>query len=249
VHIISYYKVSFLQQDELKRIAGEKALEYVESGMTLGLGTGSTVEYTIKKLAELLKAGKLKDIKAIPTSHQTKKLAVQLEIPLVELDDETIIDLTIDGADEIDSNFVLIKGGGGALTREKIIAYHSKREIIVADESKVVKKLGSDFALPVEILKYSWKATKKSIEELSCSATLREIMGNPYITDNGNYLLDCDFEKIDNAEELEAKLNMIPGVVECGLFIGLVNDVIIGSKQGVITEQVSEDGFLSVASN
>ncbi len=230
-------------------MAGEKALEYIESGMILGLGTGSTVEYTIKKLGILLKDGTLKDIKAIPTSHQTKKLAVQLEIPLVDLDDETVIDLTVDGADEIDSNFVLIKGGGGALTREKIIAYHSKREIIVADESKVVKKLGADFPLPVEILKYSWKATKKSVEDLGCTAIQREIMGNPYITDNGNYLLDCDFERIEDAEELERKLNMIPGVVECGLFIGLVNDVIVGSKQGIITEQVSEDGFLSVASN
>ena len=238
-----------MQQDELKRIAGEKALEYIESGMVLGLGTGSTVEYTIKKLGELLKNGTLKDIKAIPTSHQTKKLAVQLEIPLIDLDDETEIDLTVDGADEIDSNFVLIKGGGGALTREKIIAYHSKREIIVADESKVVKKLGADFPLPVEILKYSWKATKKSVEELGCTAKLRDIMGNPYITDNGNYLLDCDFERIEDAEDLERKLNMIPGVVECGLFIGLVNDVIVGSKQGIVTEQVSEDGFLSVTSN
>ena len=217
----------------MKRKAGEKAVEYVEDGMIIGLGTGSTVEYTLKKLGELVKKGL--DVKGIPTSMHTRKLAKEYKIPLTTLEENPKIDLTIDGADEVDSNLNLIKGGGGALTKEKIVAYHSKREIIVVDESKIVKALGIDFPLPVEVIKFGWLSTKKAIEDFGCDADLRKIVEEPYLTDNSNYILDCDFERIDEPEQLEKDLNYIPGVVENGLFIGLVDEIIVGSKQGVMT--------------
>lgn len=217
----------------MKKLAGEKAVEYVEDGMIIGLGTGSTVEYTLKKLGKLVEDGL--DIKGIPTSMHTRKLAKEYKIPLTNLEENPEIDLTIDGADEVDSNLNLIKGGGGALTKEKIVAYHSKRELIVVDDSKIVKALGIDFPLPVEVIKFGWSSTKKAIEEFGCSADLRKIVEEPYLTDNSNYILDCDFERIDDAEQLEKNLNCIPGVVENGLFIGLVDEIIVGSKQGVMT--------------
>ena len=217
----------------MKRLAGEKAVEHIKDGMILGLGTGSTVEYTLEKLGELIKEGF--EIKGIPTSMHTKKLAKEYNIPLTTLDENPEIDLTIDGADEVDSKLNLIKGGGGALTREKIIAYHSKKEIIVIDDSKVVKALGIDFPLPVEIIKYGWTSTKKILERFGCNVELRTIVGEPFITDNSNYILDCEFERIEDSEQLEKDINNIPGVVENGLFIGLVDEVIVGSKQGIMT--------------
>jgi ribose 5-phosphate isomerase A len=222
-----------LEHEEMKRIAAEKAVERIDDGMVLGIGTGSTVEFAIKKLGSLIKSG-LK-IQGIPTSIRTKKLAKEYSIPLVDLNDNLEIDLTIDGADEVDSCLNLIKGGGGALTREKIIAYHSKKVIIIVDESKIVKKLGVGVPVPVEVTKFGWKATKKSLKELGCECELRKIMDELYITDNSNYILDCDFGKIEESEELETKINSIPGVVENGLFLRLADEVIVGSKQGIIT--------------
>jgi len=215
-------------------MAAEKAVEYIQDGMTVGLGTGSTTAYTIKKIGEYVNKNKL-TITGIPTSNRAKKLATECKIPLADLDETSEIDLTIDGADEVDSNMNLIKGGGGALTREKMVAYYSKRVIIVIDETKIVKCLGCDFPLPVEIVKYGWRATKKSLENLGCVADLRKIVDEPYITDNGNYILDCDFERIDKPEELDASMHIIPGVVETGLFIDLVDEVIVGSKQGIMS--------------
>ncbi len=217
----------------MKKNAGEKAVEWIEDGMIVGLGTGSTVKFTIEKLGELVQNGL--NIQGIPSSVKTKRLAQKLGIPLIELTNEIIIDVTIDGADEVDSNLYLIKGGGGALLREKIIAYHSKKEIIVVDESKIVKALGIGFPLPVEVTKFGWSATKKAIEELGCTAELRKIMDEVYLTDNANYLLDCDFDHIEEPVELNEALSNIPGVVEHGLFINLVDEVIVGSRQGTIT--------------
>jgi len=226
----------------MKKLAAEKAVEYIEDGMIVGLGTGSTVEYALKKLGEMVKEG-LK-IQGIPTSLRTKKSATNYGIPLTDLKEHTEIDVTIDGADEVDSNLFLIKGGGGALTREKIIAYHSKKVIIIIDETKVTKRLGVDFALPVEVIKYAWNATMKTLEDLGCTPELRTITGEPYITDNQNYIIDCDFGKIDEPEVLEKDINSIPGVVENGLFIDLVSEVIVGSKQGIMTleKQVTSIG-------
>lgn len=232
--------------EELKKLAAEKAAEQIEDGMIVGLGTGSTVEYTLRKLGKMVKDG-LK-IQGIPTSIHTKRIAKEENIPLTTLDENPEIDITIDGADEVDSSLNLIKGGGGALTREKIIAFNSKKVIIVVDDSKVVKCLGIDFPLPVEVVKFGWKSTKKALEqfgwqpaaqkrdEVACTACLREIMeGEPFITDNGNYILDCEFQRIDHPEELEIAINNVPGVVETGLFIGLADEVIVGGKQGIIT--------------
>lgn len=222
-----------MEQPELKKLAAERAVQFVEDGMIVGLGTGSTAEFAIRRLGALVKEGL--SIKAIPTSQRAKKLATELGIPLIDFDETVTLDVTIDGADEVDSTLSLIKGGGGALTREKIVAYHSKRQIIVVDESKIVKRLGADFPVPVEVVKFAWAATKKSLEELGCTAQLRTIMNEKYITDNGNYILDCDFGPISSPETLEKDINAIPGVVENGLFIGLVDEVIVGSRQGLMT--------------
>jgi len=230
-----YYTFGDLvEQEEMKKLAAEKAVQYIEDGMVIGLGTGSTVEFALKKLGDRIKKEKLK-IKAIPTSNKTKKHATEYGIPLIDLDECAEIEITIDGADEVDSFFNMIKGGGGALTREKIIAYHTKRLVIIVDETKIVKGLGADFPIPVEVIKFAWQVTKKSLEELGCTAELRKIMDEPYITDNSNYIIDCDFGRIDDAEALEKNINEIPGVVENGLFIGLADEVIVGSKQGIMT--------------
>ncbi len=236
-----------MDREELKRLAGEKAAEKIKDDMIIGLGTGSTVEYTIRKIGERIRTEGLK-IKGIPTSLHTKRIAKEEKIPLTTLSEYPEIDLTIDGADEVDSSLNLIKGGGGALTREKIIAFHSKEEIIVVDDSKIVKALGIDFDLPVEVVKFGWEVTKKALETfgwqpakktseiVACEVKLRTIMEDePFITDNGNYILDCEFQRINNPEELEREINNIPGVVENGLFIGLVDEVIVAGKQGIVT--------------
>jgi ribose 5-phosphate isomerase A len=224
----------FLEREELKKLAAEEALKHIEEGMIIGLGSGSTVEYTLRKLGENVKNGF--KIQGIPTSIHTKRIAKEENIPLTTIEENPEIDVTIDGADEVDSNLNLIKGGGGALTREKIIAFNSKKVIIVVDDSKIVKCLGIDFPLPVEVVKFGWTSTKKILEQFGCSVELREVMpGEPFITDNGNYILDCDFERIENPEQMEIDISLIPGVVENGLFINLVNEVIVGGKQGILT--------------
>ena len=223
-----------VEKEELKKLAGENAVDHIEDGMIVGLGTGSTAEYALRKLGELVKKG-LK-IKGIPTSVHTQRIAKKEKIPLTTLEENPVIDVTIDGADEVDSDLNLIKGGGGALVREKIIAFNSKKVIIVIDDSKVVKALGIDFPLPVEVTKFGWTSIKKTLEEFKCNVELREIMENePFITDNGNYILDCEFDRITDPEQLEIDINNIPGVVDNGLFIGLVDEVIVGGKQGIIT--------------
>ncbi|RLF59518.1 MAG: ribose 5-phosphate isomerase A [Thermoplasmata archaeon] len=222
-----------METKEMKRIAAQKAVEYIEDDMIVGLGTGSTVKYALEYLSKRIQEGL--SIKAIPTSIETKRIAQKEQINIVSLLEYPEIDITIDGADEVDSNLNLIKGGGGALAREKIIAYHSKKVIIIADDSKVVKMLGINFPLPVEVLKFEWESTKRALETFGCDAKIRKIFDDPFITDNGNYIVDCEFEKINDPEQLEIDINMIPGVVENGLFIGLATEVIVGSKQGIIT--------------
>ncbi len=214
----------------MKKLAGEKAAERVKDGMIVGLGTGSTVKYTILKLGEMISNGL--DIIGIPTSKNTEKLAKSLGIKLASIDDYPEIDLTIDGADEVDPSLNLIKGGGGALLREKIVAHASKYEIIVVDERKLKEYLG-EFPLPVEVVQFGWKRTKLCLEKLGCSATLRLRDGEPYITDNGNYILDCKFGTIKNPAELEKRIDEIPGVVEVGLFVNLADEVYIGKKDCV----------------
>ncbi len=217
-------------KEELKRKAGERAVEYIKDGMVVGLGTGSTVKYTILKLGELVKDGL--DIIGIPTSIATEKLAKEMGIKLGSINDYQVIDLTIDGADEVDRNLNLIKGGGGALLREKMIAHASRYEIIVVDESKVKSVLG-DFPLPIEIVKFGYKRTMNVLSTLGCKPLLRVKDGGAYITDNGNYIVDCKFERIDEPAKLERRIDEIPGVVEVGLFVGLANKVIVGKKDKI----------------
>ncbi|MDQ0976750.1 ribose 5-phosphate isomerase A [Neobacillus niacini] len=206
-----------------KKEVGEKAVEYVKDGMVVGLGTGSTVFYTITKLGQLVQQGLT--IIGVPTSEQTKKLAIELGIPLVSLDEVEQIDVAIDGADEVDPKLNLIKGGGGALLREKIIAAAAKTFIVVADSDKNVDTLGT-FPLPIEVVPFGYEMTVKHIRELGASPRLRQKDGTPYVTDNGNYIIDSNFQEITYPKELEKNLNLIPSVVDNGLFVGMADRVI-----------------------
>ncbi len=217
-------------REELKKIAGEKAAEYIKDGTIVGLGTGSTVKYTILKIGEMVKNGL--DIIGIPTSRATENLASSLGIKTSSLNEYPDVDLTIDGADEVDKSLNLIKGGGGALLREKIVAHASKYEIIVVDESKISEYLGS-FPLPVEVAKFGYKRTMKVLLSLGCEARLRMSKDKIYITDNGNYIVDCKFERIEKPSQIEKEIDNIPGVIESGLFVNLADEVIVGRKKGV----------------
>lgn len=214
-----------------KQAVGEKAAEFVKDDMIVGLGTGSTVYYTILKLGERVKSGLR--IQGVPTSKETEKLARQVGIPLVTLADVNKLNLAIDGADEVDNQFSLIKGGGGALLREKMIAKASEQFIVVADSTKLVQTLGA-FPLPVEMVRFGWEMTAKHIRDLGCVPRLRLLEDHtPFITDNGNYIIDCHFQEIKRPHELEVTLNMMPGVVENGLFNNLTSRVITIRNQQV----------------
>ncbi|HHT35864.1 MAG: ribose-5-phosphate isomerase RpiA [Candidatus Wallacebacter cryptica] len=220
---------------EAKRLAAEKAVESIKDGMVVGLGTGSTVYYAIHKIGELVKQGL--EIKAIATSVGSEQIAQQLGINLVTFADIDKIDLTIDGADEVDPHWNLIKGGGGALLREKIVAAASKELIVIADESKVVAQLGK-FPLPIEVIPFGWEQTEKKIAELGCAPKLRVADGKPYLTDNGNYILDCSFGTIADPKSLHDRINQIVGVVDNGLFVGYASRVIVGYHNETVKELV-----------
>ncbi len=215
-----------------KRNAGRNAAQYVEDGMVVGLGTGSTTKHAVEAIAERIRKEDL-DIIGIPTSKATRDHAEELNIPLSTLDEHEHVDLTIDGADEVDPDMNLIKGGGGALLREKMVAMNSKELIIIVDSSKLSERLGENFELPVEIVPFSPTTTMKMIEKMACSANLRMHNASVYKTDNMNYILDCRFEYIENPGELSFKLNKIPTVVENGLFLNLADRVIVGRKDEV----------------
>lgn len=215
---------------EGKKIAGEKAAEYVKDGMTIGLGTGSTVYYTINKIGEMVKSG-LK-ISAVSTSSVTTKIAKELGIPLVALNEVDYIDITIDGADEVDSQLNGIKGGGGALLYEKLVASASKRIIWVVDQSKKVDVLGK-FPLPIEVIPFSYKHVIKELESMGFNPKLRIKNNEIFVTDEKNYIIDLFLNKIDNPEKMSDILNSIPGVVEHGLFLNITDRVIVGYNDGV----------------
>lgn len=215
----------------LKRLAGEYAADFIKDEMKIGLGTGSTVYWTIQKLGQLVSEGLT--IQAVPTSIETKQLAQQLSIPLISLSDIDYLDLTIDGADEINPDLQLIKGGGGALLREKIVATSSQKLIIIADESKLVTHLGT-FPLPIEIVPFAWEQTAKRIRSFGCQTILRMQNNQPFITDNGNLILDCVFpNQITKPIETHQQLKMITGVIETGLFINMVDKAIIATENGI----------------
>lgn len=224
---------------EQKKAAAEEALKFVEDGMKLGLGTGSTADLFTEALAKKVADG-LK-VQCVATSMATYHLAERLDIPLVQLNDEPLLDLTIDGADEVDADLRLIKGGGGALLREKIVATSSKQMIVIADESKRVETLGK-FPLPVEVVQFGARATAFMIgsvgEWAGCTGKIelrKDDRENPFVTDNGNYIIDCHFGEIKDPEKLGAGLSAIAGVVEHGLFIGIAKRAILGTPFGPIT--------------
>ena len=218
---------------ESKKLAAERAVEYVKSGMVVGLGTGSTVYYAIKRLGEKVKQGL--DIRAIATSIESERMAKELGIELITFSNIDAIDITINGADEVDPNWNLIKGGGGALLREKITAAASRQLIVIVDESKVVKQLGR-FPLPIEVVKFGYEMTMKKFEELGFNPKLRTVHGRPYITDNGNYIIDCHIGLIDNPPQLHDLINQLVGVVDNGLFINYASKVIVGYENRSVIE-------------
>ncbi|MDD9268764.1 ribose-5-phosphate isomerase RpiA [Paenibacillus sp. GCM10023248] len=222
-----------MAHENSKRAAAEKAVEAIQDGMIVGLGTGSTAYWAIQQIGRKVKGGLR--IQAAATSVQSERLAVELGIPLIPLADIEELDITIDGADEVDGAWNVIKGGGGALLREKIIAAASRKLIVVVDESKVVRELGR-FHLPVEVVPFGWELTRKKLRALGCEPHVRMVEGQPYVTDNGNYIMDCEFQRIALPSECHDAINRIPGVVDNGLFIGMVAGVIVGCSDGTVKE-------------
>ena len=215
----------------MKQQVGKAAADLVKSGSIVGLGTGSTTAYAIEFLGKRLQSGELSDIKGIPTSFQASVLAKEYGIPLATLDEVDRIDIAIDGADEVDPDKNLIKGGGAAHTREKIVDALAEQFVVVVDASKIVDRLGSTFLLPVEVLPMAMTPVMRAIEKLGGQPTLR--MGvkkaGPVVTDEGNLVVDVKFETLDNPAEMEKTLNNIPGVLENGLFVGVADVVLIGA--------------------
>lgn len=222
------------KQDELKQKAARRAVQLVESGMVVGLGTGSTTAFAVIRIGEQLRSGDLKDIVAVPTSVRTAKLARDLNIPLTTLDDRPEIDVSIDGADEVDPDLNLIKGGGGALLREKVVAQASRYNIIIVDKSKLSLCLGARWALPVEVIPFAAKSEENFLKSLGATVTLRSAdNGRPFKTDQNNHILDADFGEISDPNALAVKLNERAGIVEHGLFLGLASEVIVASEDDI----------------
>lgn len=226
--------------DKAKFVAAKRATEFVEDGMKLGLGTGSTAAWMVRCLAERIREEGLR-VTGVPTSTRTAELAASLGIPITSLDDAKWLDLTIDGADEFDPQLALIKGGGAALLQEKIVATASDQMIVIADIAKEVSQLGA-FPLPVEVIPFGWQTTKALIEEtlvsldvLNRDCTLRMNGDRPLVTDEANYIIDLHLKRIGNPRQMALVLNQIPGVVENGLFIDICDIVVIGHGDGRVT--------------
>lgn len=213
-----------------KQLAAKEAVKYIKKDQIIGLGTGSTAEFATKEIGLMIKNGLR--IKCVPTSNATAELAKSLDIPLLSIDDVRAIDLTIDGADEFDAELNLIKGGGGALFREKMVARLSDKEIIITDSSKKVETLGA-FKIPVEVVPMALKFVQTQIEELGAMAKIREKDGEVFITDAGNRILDADFGLIENVRDVSYKLNDIEGVVCHGLFIDLAHTIIMANGEEI----------------
>jgi len=221
--------------EELKKLVAKEALRYIDDDMIIGLGTGSTTAYFIQMLGKKLMTEELEDVYGIPTSHQSRLLALESGIPVVTLDEVDAIDIAVDGADEVDPHLNLIKGRGAALTMEKIIEYRAGTFIVLVDESKLVEYLGQKMSVPIEVIPAAWRAIKEELEVFNATAELR--MGvkkdGPVITDNGNFILDAKFIKIEDPLDMEIELNNIPGVVENGIFADIADIVLVGTKEGV----------------
>ncbi|PIA63641.1 hypothetical protein AQUCO_00201173v1 [Aquilegia coerulea] len=235
---------TILTQDELKKIAAYKAVEFVESGMVLGLGTGSTAKHAVDRIAELLHQGKLTNIVGVPTSKKTQEQAISLGIPLSDLNEHPVLDLAIDGADEVDPYLNLVKGRGGSLLREKMVESACKKFIVIVDQTKLVKSLGgTGDAVPVEVVPFCWKFTETRLQrlfeekfEVGCVAKLRVCgkNGEPFVTDNMNYIVDLFFEKdIGDLEAASDEILRLAGVVEHGMFLNMATTVIVAGEYGI----------------
>ncbi len=220
--------------EEARKRAASEAVKHVKDGFTVGLGSGSTAAYAIKELGRKIRREKWK-ILGVPTSHQALRLAVASGIPLTTLEEHPQLDLTIDGADQIDRELDLIKGMGGALTREKVVASATRQLVIVADQTKLAEKLGKNQPLPVEVLPFALPIVILKIEKMGGKPTIREGEGKvgPIVTDNGNLIIDTDFGPINSPKELNSELKSIPGVIETGLFIDMADVVYVGKPEGV----------------
>ena len=222
------------EQDLLKKQAAERAVGFISSGMVVGLGSGSTMRYVLEQIGALLRDGRLRDIVGVPTSEATAALARQLGIPLTTLDDHPELDLNIDGADEIDPHLNLIKGLGGALLREKIVASAARTFVVVADRSKLVKQLGSKAPVPIEIIPLAQPLIERRLHDLGGSSQLRRISdGKPFVTDEGNHILDYTAGPIADAAQLAAALDSIVGVVEHGLFLAMATSAVVAAPEGI----------------
>ena len=218
-------------QTQMKQAVAKAAVDQIQNGMILGLGSGSTAALMIEALALKIKSGEIKDVVGVTTSFQGEVLATELGIPLKSLSSVSEIDLAIDGADEVDPNFQLIKGGGACHVQEKLVAALAKKFIVVVDSSKLVEKLNLDFKLPVEVLPSAWKQVKKTLEEFGGAGYLRmaQKKAGPIVTDQGNLILDVTFKDgIGKPDFLESRINNIPGVLENGLFVNLADEVLVG---------------------
>src|SRR5437762_3821045 len=219
--------------DVLKRNAAEAALKYVKPGMVLGLGTGSTARHFLEGLSRLIGSGM--EVKAVPTSFATAEAAKRLGIPLTSLEEHVRLDLCVDGADEVDPKLDLIKGLGGALFREKIVAAAAQQFVVIVDESKLVPRLGVKAPVPVEVHTFGWRFAAKSLESLGATVDLRRASGEAFRTDNGNHILDARFPSLASAERLAGQIAAIPGVVGHGLFLKMASTVLVGTGKGVRT--------------
>lgn len=221
-------------QARYKQEAAEYAVKFIQSGMTVGLGTGSTAIYATRRIAELYRNGQLRDIVAFATSTVVWQEVVKLGIPMLTEDLPREIDVTIDGADEVDPQLNLIKGGGGALLREKIVAQASRREIIIVDESKLSQQLGAHWPVPVEVLPYGWQSQARYLSSLGAEPAVRRVPdGSEFLTDQGNMILDSRFGPIADLEGLARKLASRAGIMEHGLFLNLARDVIVAGPGGI----------------
>jgi len=219
-------------RERMKQLACQRAAQEVQDGMVLGLGTGTTVYYFLQELGRMVRQGLR--IAGVPTSVQTTQLATQLAIPLTTLDDYPDLDLAVDGADEVDADLNLIKGAGGALLREKIIAASAARFLVVVDDSKVVQHLGERASLPIEVVPFGTISALRALEGLGARVTLRRgAEGQTWLSDNGNYILDCHFGPIADPVALQQQLLAIPAVIDSGLFTGMTDTVLIGHAEGV----------------
>jgi len=221
-------------QANYKKEAAQYAVQFIESGMTIGLGTGTTAIYATRRISELFRSGQLRDIVAFATSRAVWHEAVKMGIPMLTEDLPQAIDVTIDGADEVDPQLNLIKGGGGALLREKIVAQASRREIIIVDESKLSPQLGTHWPVPVEVLPYGWQSQARYLESLGAEVVLRQAAdGSEFCTDQGNIILDSRFGPIADLEGLAQELASRAGIMEHGLFLTLVDDLIVAGAGGI----------------